>query len=305
MVDGPGMDILLVASEIAPWVQNTALAEVVASLGKTLKQVGHSVTVVVPFSPAYESGGLLLAQRLTPLKIEGHETLTVFDTQLTSGVQLALIADNTHANGAEVLVKAAIFGRAVAAFIKDRQEIGANTDIVHVYDWFGGLVGPALELQGDPKPPVVLTICNVNQQGEISPESDLKRYLGPLGAMPQLSVAGGYNILAAAMRTASRVTTVGDAHAKLLSSSDYSGHLAQVVSELRTPPLGIPAGIDYSRFNPAIDPLLAARYDAEDFSQKSTCGASPFHGQRKQFEATIELLIRFIITFINHLIIQH
>ena len=263
------MDILLVASEIAPWVQNTAVADVVASLGKTLKQVGHSVTVVVPFSPAYESGGLLLARRLTPLKIEGHANLTVFDTQLTSGVQLALIADDS--NGNETLGKAAIFGRAVAAFIKDRHEIGARTDVVHVHDWFGGLVGPALELQGAPKPPVVLTICDINQQGQISPESDLRAYLGPLDAMPQLSVAGQYNILAAAMRTASCITTVSDGFAKLIGNSDYSGPLAQVVSELKAPPLGIPGGIDYARYNPAIDPLLAARYDAEDFSQKGTC----------------------------------
>jgi starch synthase len=263
------MDILLVSSEIAPWVQSTAVAEVVASLGKTLRQVGHSVTVVVPYSDAYELGGLLLARRLSPLRMEGHPGLTVFDTQLTSGVQLTLLASESGTNGHRSAADAAIFGRAVAAFIKDRAEVGVRTDIVHVHDWFGGLVGSALELQGDPKPPVILTVCDIERQGTLS--SDAASCLGPLRDMPQLRLDGQYNILAAAVRTASFVTTLSEGHARLLGDSSYAGPLAEVVAKLEKPPLGIQGGIDYARYNPAIDPLLAARYDAEDFSQKNTC----------------------------------
>ncbi len=263
------MDILLVTSEIAPWVQRTAVAEVVASLGKTLKQVGHSVTVVVPYSDAYEQGGLLLARRLSPLRMEGHPGLTVFDTQLTSGVQLTLLASDSGTNGHNSAVDAVIFGRAVAAFIKDRAEVGVRTDIVHVHDWYGGLVGSALELQEDSKPPVILTVCDIKWQGTLS--FDAASCLGPLRDMPQLRLDGQYNIMAAALRTASFVTTLSEGYAKLLGEGSYAGPLAEVVSKLEKPLLGIQGGIDYARYNPAIDPLLAARYDAEDFSQKNTC----------------------------------
>ena len=271
VVNGPEMDILLVSSEIAPWVQHSGVAEVVASFSKTLKHVGHSVTVVVPYSDAYEAAGLLLARRLTPIKIEGHEGLTVFDTQLTSGVGLSLLSLGSAVNGRRDVMSAALFARAVAALIKERQGLGLRTDIVHVQDWFGGLVALALDMVEGQRPPVVVSIYNVGQQGNIASSSEARATLGPMGEMPQLSVGSELNILAAAMRTASCVTTVSDTYATMLGDPSVSGQLAQVVHELKTPMLGIPGGIDYARYNPAIDPLLVARYDAEDFSQKGTC----------------------------------
>jgi starch synthase len=265
------MDILLVSSEFAPWVQYSGVADAVASFSKTLKQVGHSVTVVVPYSHAYEVGGLLLARRLTPLKIDGHEGLTVFDTQLTSGVGLTLLSLGSDSNGPRDAQSAALFARAVAALIRERQELGLHTDIVHVHDWFGGLVGLALEVADGPRPPVVVTVYNVEQQGKVLLSNGAKAELGPMSEMPQLSVGNELNILAAAIRTASCVTTVSDAYAEMLRDPLVSGALAQVVRELKQPMIGIPGGIDYARYNPAIDPLVVARYDAEDFSQKGTC----------------------------------
>ncbi len=265
------MDVLLVSSEFAPWVQNSGVAEVVASFSKTLKQVGHSVTVVVPYSIAYEAAGLLLARRLTPLRIEGHGSLTVFDTQLTSGVSLTLVSLGLETNGQNSILAAVLFGRAVAALVKERSELGSRADIVHVHDWFGGLAGLALELLGGSRPPVVLTVYDINQPGMFSLPSESRSLLGPFGDMQQLTVGSELNILAAAMRTASRVTTVSDSYAGLLGNIASSGNVAHVAHELKFPVLGIPGGIDYARFNPAIDPLLVARYDAEDFSQKGTC----------------------------------
>ncbi len=265
------MDILLVSSEFAPWVQYSGVAEVLASFSKTLKQVGHSVTVVVPYSHAYEAAGLLLARRLTPLKIEGHDGLTVFDTQLTSGVGLTLLTLGAEISDQRDAKSAVLFARAVAALIKERHVLGLRTDIVHVHDWFGGLVAPALEVLDGPRPPVVFTVYDVEQQGKVTLSNGARAELGPMRDMPQLSLGGDLNILAAAIRTASFVTTVSEAYAEMLRDPSVSGPLAQVVQELKQPMLGIPAGIDYARYNPAIDPLLVARYDAEDFSQKGTC----------------------------------
>lgn len=268
VVDGPEMDVLLVSSEFAPWVQNSGVAEVVASFSKTLKQVGHSVTVVVPYSIAYEAAGLLLARRLTPLRIEGHGSLTVFDTQLTSGVSLTLVSLGLETNGQNSILAAVLFGRAVAALVKERSELGSRADIVHVHDWFGGLAGLALELLGGSRPPVVLTVYDINQPGMFSLPSESRSLLGPFGDMQQLTAGSELNILGAAMRTASRVTTVSDSYAGLLGNIASSGNVAHVAHELKFPVLGIPGGIDYARFNPAIDPLLVARYDAEDFLRK-------------------------------------
>lgn len=265
------MDILLVASELAPWVCHSEVAEAVASFSKTLKQVGHSVTVIVPHCTAYETGGLLLARRLTLLKIKDHGDLTVYDTQLTSGVQLVLVGLGADIDGQPTVRDASLFAQAVAALVKERADLSLQTDIIHVHGWFGGLSALALEKLNGPRPPVVFTVYEVNQQECVATSVDAESDLGPFAGMPQLILDGESNILAAALRTASSVTTVSDTYARVLGDLAQSGILANVVQQLNAPVVGIMGGIDYARLNPAIDPLLIARFDAEDASQKGTC----------------------------------
>jgi len=259
------MDILLVCSEIAPWVRKSEVAEVVASLSKTIRQVGHSVSVVVPYDKAYEDGGLLLARRLSPLKLDGHDPLTVCDTQLTSGVQLTLIQLGAETSEQRDLAHAYLFASAVAALVRDRREIGLRCDVVHVCDWFGALVGVAMKSLPE-APPVIVSVHDIHSQ-PFAVGSASK----PITEIPELVVDGELNVAAAGLRTATCVTTVSDSYAQLLKEPTFSGKLAQVVNELKVPVVGILGGIDYSKMNPAIDPLIAARYDAEDHSQKGTC----------------------------------
>jgi len=90
------MDILFVATELAPLVKIGGLADVVAALSKALRQLGHKVTVALPrFAPIAQSG-LLLARRLTPLTFsmgDGASSpleVTVYDGRLGSGVEIVL-----------------------------------------------------------------------------------------------------------------------------------------------------------------------------------------------------------------------
>ena len=87
------MDILYVTTELAPFVKVGGLADVSAALPKTMKALGHKVTIVMPRFPAFEEAGLLLARRLTPLTIALGDTtyeVTVFDGRLPSQVDLVL-----------------------------------------------------------------------------------------------------------------------------------------------------------------------------------------------------------------------
>jgi len=263
------MDILFVCSEIAPWVHKSALAEVVASLSKTMRQVGHNVTVVVPYSKAYEEGGLLIARRLSPLKIDEADSFTVFDTQLTSGVQLTLFQTDKDPSLPTDLTQIHRFARGVAALVRDRRELGLRTDVLHVLDELGALVGVAAQSLPEP-PPVVLTIYDANQAASGSALAAGAKN-GNLYQISELIVEGELDATAAALRTASCVITASDAHAKLLKEPSFFGKLATIFNELKSPIVAIPGGIDYARLNPAIDPHTVARYDAEDHLQKSTC----------------------------------
>src|SRR3954452_13957835 len=88
------MEILFVTTELAPFVKVGGLADVSAALPKTLKALGHKVTIVMPRFPAFEEAGLLLARRLTPLTLSlGDKThdVTVFDGRLPSQVDPVLL----------------------------------------------------------------------------------------------------------------------------------------------------------------------------------------------------------------------
>src|SRR3954447_23657968 len=88
------MEILFVTTELAPYAKVGGLADVSAALPKTLKALGHRVTVVMPRYAAFDESGLLMARRLTPLSITLGETTyeaTIYDGRLSSQVELALV----------------------------------------------------------------------------------------------------------------------------------------------------------------------------------------------------------------------
>ena len=57
------MDILFVATELAPFVKVGGLGDVTAGLTKALRLLGHKVTIVLPRFRGFEAGGLLVARR--------------------------------------------------------------------------------------------------------------------------------------------------------------------------------------------------------------------------------------------------
>src|SRR3954470_7255354 len=92
------MDILFVASELAPMVKVGGLADVVAALSKALRLLGHKVTIALPRYPGVEAGGLMLARRLTPVVLPADPSIgvpraeiTVYDGRLGSGVELIVL----------------------------------------------------------------------------------------------------------------------------------------------------------------------------------------------------------------------
>ncbi len=270
VVSGAAMDILLVASEIAPWVQRSSVAEAVASFSKTLKQVGHAVTVVVPHCAEYERAGLLLARRLSNLKLADSSELTVYDTQLTSGVRLVIVDLAWEAQSEPGLGTAVRFAQAIASLVNDRSSLGVHTDIVHIHDLLGSLVALAIAQLGGPRPPVVLTLYD-DIRGPSSTNATEDSQLGAFAGMPQLMLNGQISLLAAAVRSAHSVTTPSHVQARRLGDTTYSGPIADDFKSLTPAVSGIPCGVDYSRANPSIDPQLPARFDAEDCSPKGSC----------------------------------
>ncbi len=278
------MEILFVTTELAPFVKVGGLADVSAALPKTLKALGHKVTIVMPRFPAFEEAGLLLARRLTPLALElggkKHE-VTVYDGRLPSQVDLVLldapglfdragVYGDRNEDYPDNAMRFAVLSRAVAEIVKQRAESGAPPDLVHVNDWPTALVSKYLKDLGV-KTPSLLTIHNVAHQG-IFP----KELLSDIGMSQSDFDVGGIefygqvNYLKQGIVSADAVTTVSATYAKEIQSEEGGCRLDGVL-RAKERITGIVNGVDYGVWNPATDSSIVARYDAEDAANKARC----------------------------------
>lgn len=272
------MDILMVAAELGPWVAETDTAGTVAALAKAVRQLGHEVTVAVPRYPGFEEAGLLVARRLTPLPLPGGGEVTVFDGQLPSGVGLVLfdapvlferpgVYGEESADYADNARRFGLLGRAAAAFVRQRAQQGKAFDVLHLFDWPGALAALALTgLEGE-RVPSVLTLTDPRRR-PVFPASALAE----LGIPPEL-IAGApsheLDVLALAAAQADTLTAPSPSLGASLGDPAQGGALERTLGELGKSVLGVLGGVDYALYNPATDPLIGSRYDAEEPSNKA------------------------------------
>ncbi|MEO8876018.1 MAG: glycogen synthase GlgA [Polyangiaceae bacterium] len=285
------MDILFASTELSPFVKVGGLADVTAALPKALRALGHRVTVVVPRFPAFEAGGLLVARRLTPVRftIGGRAVdATVFDGRLASQVDLILVDvpglfDRDGVYGEKGVdykdnhIRFSVFSRAVAELVKQRAEAGTPYDIVHLNDWPTALAATYLaELRAESKDVArtraVLTLHNVAHQGVFPKETLPEIGLGwDRFNVDGIEFFGKVNVLKQGILDADAVATVSPTYAREIQTEAGGGGLEGVFRARGASLAGIVNGVDYSVWNPATDSAIAARYDAEDASNKARC----------------------------------
>jgi starch synthase len=284
------MDILFVTSQLSPMVKVTSLGDVVTSLAKALRLLGHKVTIALPRFPAIEAGGILVARRLTPLVLRdvagapsGKVEVTVFDGRLSSGVELLLLdfpgvssvtpgAPNAALDDPKV---ASLFARAVVEVVRQRADAGSPFELVHAHDWAGAMVPYLLRQCPEPglaKMPAVLTIHDLGNQ-QLFQRSVLKALgLGEDHFHPErIEFYGQVSFLKAGILAANAVTTVSPTYASEALTPESGEKYDGVLRTRRDRLIGIVNGIDYAVYNPMTNPALIARYDAEDTGNKGRC----------------------------------
>jgi starch synthase len=288
------MEILFAASELAPMIKVGGLADVVASLSKALRLLGHRVTIALPRYRALESSGLMLARRLNPMRIEGpgeRAEVTLYDGRLSSGVELLVLDIAAEAGAPQGLYdrpgiygeegadypdnarRFGLFSRAVIEILRQRARAGSPFDIVHAHDWPAAMVCYLLrEQQPVPVTRSVLTLHNVAHQG-LFPREALSIFdLGDEHFHPErLEFYGQLNFLKAGILTADALTTVSDSYAREIQTPALGFRLDGVLRAYAGKLTGIVNGIDYAVWNPMTDPAIVARFDAEDASNKGRC----------------------------------
>ena len=158
-----------------------------------------------------------------------------------------------------------------------RASQGRAFDVVHCHDWPTALVPTYLKALTAETPALaatksVLTIHNAAHQGVFPKDT-----LPTIGlswddfTAEKIEFYGGINFLKQGIVTADAVTTVSDTYARAIQTDACGEKLEGVLAARGASLLGITNGVDYSVWNPATDPAIAARYDAEDWSNKARC----------------------------------
>ena len=285
------MDILFVTTELAPFVKVGGLADVAAALPKALRALGHKVTLVLPRFAALEEGGLLVARRLTPVRVPlGGITydVTLFDGRLASQVDIVLVdapgfydREGIYGQRGEDYpdnaVRFAVLSYAAAEIARQRAVGGSPFDIVHCHDWPAALTAVYIEMLTRESPELaatktVLTVHNMAHQGVFGREQVPAIGLEPRHFTHETGeFFGKLNLLKLGLVTADVVTTVSPTYARELATEAGGAGLDGVVRARSSPIIGIVNGIDYSVWNPATDATLATRYDAQDPSGRVRC----------------------------------
>jgi starch synthase len=279
--------IAIVAAEITPWAKVGGLADVIGALPAALKQSGAEPAVILP---GYR--GVLdalktapVAENLSVLVGDSSERFDLLRAETRDGVTLYLINHPDYFNrpgvygerGADYpdnLHRYVMFGRAAALaaarFIRP--------DVLHAHDWHAAVApivaraDPALrEALGSAL--TVFTMHNLAFQGICEPEDfGLLNIDRSYFSVDYLEFWGRVNLMKGAIMLADGASTVSPTYAREVSSNPELGFgLEGVLRHKGSRFVGIINGADYTEWDPAIDPMIAAKYTPARREGKAVC----------------------------------
>jgi starch synthase len=210
---------------------------------------------------------LTMPERVEP----GEPELVVIDTPELAERE-SIFGDDLHdVRNAE---RFAGFARAVVDLACEAERGGAPFDLLHLHEWPCAMVAYlAAERRAElPRTRTMLTIHNLAHQG-IFPPSVLAHFgLGPEHAdEARLGFHGHVNLMKGGLLAADTLTTVSPTYAREIQRAPFGEGLEGVLQRRANRLVGLLNGIDHALWDPAVDPHLAARYDASDLSGKALC----------------------------------
>jgi starch synthase len=279
------MRVLHVAAEIYPLVKTGGLADVVAALPPALAAAGADVRLLLPALPpildAVQSARPVLdigtafgalRVRLLLARMPG----TGLPVYLVDAPHLYRRGGGPYqaADGSEWpdnIRRFALLGWVAAHLAADDADPEWVPDVVHAHDWHAAMSCAYIADHPPTRAASVYSVHNMAFQG-VFPPNDWgllglsSRFMSPSG----LEYHGQISFMKAGLKFADRVTTVSPTYAHEISTHEFGCGLDGVIRGRGAAVSGILNGIDDTVWNPATDPSLAERYDAERLQGKRT-----------------------------------
>ncbi len=269
------MQIVFAAAEVAPFAKVGGLADVAGSLPQALAQLGHDVTVYLPFHRSIDAarhgipadgpersvryGEVRARVQYPAVHNDGVRTVFVRNDQRLGRDKVYGYADDAKRYG--------LFCRAVAEDVAE-----SAPDVVHAHDWHTGLLVPLIRGPFGRKlrsTATVFTIHNLAYQGRTA-----NTVLDQVGLQRRrLAIEGSdeCNPMARAIAAGDVVSTVSQRYAQEILTPEFGEGLEGLLKERMVDLFGIVNGIDTAFFDPENDPQIPARYTRDDQEGKAAC----------------------------------
>ena len=287
------MHIVFAASECAPWAKTGGLADVVSALPKTLAKLGHRVSVFLPYyrqvAKAVPNPPVVLQSVTIPFP-SYNRFVGILDGGLADGVQTYFVdcpelfdRENFYATpSGDYPDNDERFGLLSRAVIEASKVLGVP-DVFHVHDWQTAMLAVLLRstYYFDPvlrHVPVVLTIHNAGYQGWFPPQT-IEKLLLPwdMFTLDKLEHYDKLDFLKGGIVYADAITTVSRKYAEEIQTAEFGNGLEDTLRRRSGDLFGILNGVDYSEWDPAIDPHIAAHYSSEKLAGKKECRRDLLH----------------------------
>jgi len=278
------MKILMIASEVTPFAKTGGLADVIGSLPKELKRLGHDVRVIIPFYKEVEMGdysirkgrksveiasdggmekGLLRQASFGDIPVYLLEHKRYFYRDHLYGTPSGDYPDNAQ--------RFAFFCRGVIEVLK---KLDFRPDVLHCHDWQAALIPILLRYRCDRDPffmktITIFTIHNLAYQGLFPVTLASQMGIDPEWlTMERLEFYGKINLMKGGIVAADAVTTVSPTYSREILTAEHGCGLEGVLETRSTALHGILNGLDYSMWDPAEDRHLVKNYSASAVTGK-------------------------------------
>jgi starch synthase len=280
------MEILFVASEVAPWSKTGGLGDVAGALPRALAARGHAVAVVSPRYGSVDARAAGFTRKDGVVRVRGEPTsvwvkkgkptVWLVEHERLFGSRRGLYADG----GTEYGDNAERFTFLSRAALALPGATGMRPRIVHANDWQTGLVPFLLRHEHVQDPHLagartVFTIHNLAYQGvfpkEVVPHLGLPWDVFRFEAMEYFD---RLSFMKAGLVFADALTTVSPTYAREIRTPQGGLSLDALLRQRAADLHGILNGIDVAEWDPATDPHLPARFSPKALAGKARCKAA-------------------------------